>query len=160
MSRQPKIGQRLAAARLRRGQSQAAVARDAGIAPSYLSRIETGKVQPTFRTLSRIARAIGMHFDELAEFDPEGHRRGGRCPISEHGHCLLDLIRSDSKMARERNEDFFTVRQVKLLRRFTHWLHSIPPDRQFAMEVLMEDLARAQGIDTDSEDSSTGGHRG
>jgi len=142
----------LAAARLRRGRSQATVAHDAGIAPSYLSRIETGKVQPTYRTLARVARAIGMHFDELAEFGAEGRNHGGRCPISEHGHCLLDLIRSDSKLARERHEDFFTVRQVKLLRRFAHWLHTIPPDRQFAMEVLIEDLARAQGIPLESED--------
>jgi transcriptional regulator with XRE-family HTH domain len=154
MSPQPKIGQRLAAARLRRGRSQATVANDAGIAPSYLSRIETGKVQPTFRTLSRIARAIGMQFDELAEFDAKGHKTGGKCPISEHGHCLLDLIRSDSGVARDRHEDFFTVRQVKLLRRFAHWLHSIPVDRQFAMEILMEDLTRAQEIPLDSKDSS------
>jgi transcriptional regulator with XRE-family HTH domain len=152
MSRQPRIGQRLAAARLRRGRSQAAVAHDAGIAPSYLSRIETSKVQPTFRTLARIARAIGMQFDELAEFETKGRKTGGKCPISEHGSCLLDLIRSDSKLARERHADFFTVRQVKLLRRFAHWLQAIPPDRQFAMEILIEDLARAQGVPLEAED--------
>jgi len=147
MNRQPKIGQRLAAARLRRGQSQAAVASVAGIAPSYLSRVETGKVQPTFRTLSRISRAMGMHFDELDEFDPEGHRHGVMCPITDHGHCLLDLIRADNELARARHEDFFTVRQVKLLRRFALWLRSIPPDRQNAMEILIEELTRARNAD-------------
>lgn len=144
MSRQPRIGQRLAAARLRRGRSQASVARGAGIAPSYLSRIETGKVQPTFRTLSRIARAMEMHFDELDQFDPEGHRHGVMCPITDHGHCLLDLIRADSELARTRHEEFFTVRQIRLLRRFALWLRTLPPERQRAMEILIEDLSSAR----------------
>lgn len=157
MNPQPRIGQRLAAARLRRGRSQAAVARQAGIAPSYLSRIETGRVQPTYRTLARVARALGMGFDEVAEFAPREHRHGVMCPISEHGHCLLDLIHAESELARERYGEYYTVRQVALLRRFAGWLRTVPPDREQAMEVLLEDLARAHGIEPEVP-RTPGGH--
>jgi hypothetical protein len=95
-----------------------------------------------------------MHFDELAEFDPEEHNHGTTCPITDHGLCLLDLIRADSELARERHGDGYTVRQISLLRRFALWLRSIPPDRQHAMEILMEDLVRAQGFEAGSGDSS------
>ena len=147
MKRQPNIGQRLAAARLKRGKAQAEVARQAGIAPSYLSRIETGKVQPTYRTLIRVASGIGLEFDELAAFDPEVHHHGTRCPITEHGDCLLDLVRAEGEWARERHKDSYTVRQIELMRRFAAWVRDIPPDRLQAMEVLMEELARARGIE-------------
>ena len=140
MKRQPRIGQRLAAARLQRGRTQAEVARSAGIAPSYLSRVETGKIQPTFRTLNRIASAMGMHFDELEAFETEGHARGVRCPISERGDCMLDMIHAGGEMDPQSAAEFYTPRQVKLLRRFAHWLRSVPADRIYAMEIMLEDL--------------------
>lgn len=145
MHRQPRIGQRLAAARLRRRRSQADVARRAGIAPSYLSRIENGRVQPTYRTLCRVARALEIGFDELAGFDEESRHHGALCPVSEDGRCLLDLIRADTELARERHADSYTVRQVALLRRFAGWLRDQPPDRQRAVEVLLDDLTRSGG---------------
>lgn len=153
MNRQPKIGQRLAAARLRRSRSQASVARDAGIAPSYLSRIETGKIQPTFRTLSRIARAMDVHLDELVAFDPTDHHRGAACPISSHGQCMLDLIRADGDVARERHPEHFTTKQIQMIQKFAHWLQLIPADRQNAMEILLSDLLEARGVKSERDRS-------
>ena len=137
---QPKIGQRLATARLRRSRSQASVARDAGIAPSYLSRIETGKIQPTYRTLSRIARAMDVRLDELVPFNPAEHRRGSGCPISQNGDCLLDLIWREGYAARGPRGEGFTVSQIRLIREFALFVRRIPADRQYALTVLMTDL--------------------
>jgi transcriptional regulator with XRE-family HTH domain len=50
-------GERINASRLARKLSQVAVARRAGIAASYLSRIESGNVHPTLGTALRIASA-------------------------------------------------------------------------------------------------------
>jgi transcriptional regulator with XRE-family HTH domain len=147
MSRQPNIGQRLAAARLQRGLSQAAVAERAGIAPSYLSRIENSKVQSSFRTLSRVARAIDIPFDELAVAAPHPRQHGGSCPVSESGYCQLDLIHADTVGRREGRQEYYTVRQVKLLGRFASLLRAEPPERLNAIEVLIAELSRASKLD-------------
>jgi DNA-binding XRE family transcriptional regulator len=143
-NRQPKVGQRLAAARLQRSLSQGTVARRAGIAPSYLSRIENDKVQPTFRTVSRVARAMQLSFSELA--GGEANLDGRVCPVSRSGHCLLDLIHSD--VGKDKDPEGFTTRQVRLLRRFAAWVQTVPADRQRAMEVLLDDLTRATKHET------------
>jgi len=147
MSRQPNIGQRLAAARLQRGLSQAVVAERAGIAPSYLSRIENSRIQSSFRTLSRVARAIDVPFEELAMSEPHPKQHGGHCPVSDSGHCLLDLIHPDTVGRREKHQEYYTVRQVKLLGEFARLLRAESPERLKAIEVLIEELSRASRID-------------
>lgn len=147
MDRQPNIGQRLAAARLRRGLSQAIVAERAGIAPSYLSRIENSRVQSTFRTLSRVARAIEVPFEELAMAEPHPKQLRGHCPVSHGGDCLLDLIHADTVGQREKHREYYTVRHIKLLGEFAELLRAEPPGRLNAIEVLIEELLRASRID-------------
>lgn len=128
------VGRRLSAARLQRGLAQGSVARDAGLAASYLSRIENGKVQPTFRTVMQIVNAIGADMEEIVGPGPESHHRDGPCPVTARGRCLLDLIAS------EPDGEHYSPREVKLLRRFAGWLKSAQPSRVRAIEVLLEDL--------------------
>jgi transcriptional regulator with XRE-family HTH domain len=132
----PDIGRRLCAARVRRGLSQGTVARMAGIGSSYLSRIENGRIQPSFRTVVRVQRAINADLDELAGPEPDRRRRGP-CPITGSGSCLLDLIR-----AADAKGESYTPRQVRLLRSVASWARRAPPDRLRAMEILVEDLSR------------------
>ncbi len=137
----PNLGQRLAAARLRRGMSQATVARKAGVNASYISRLEHGRVQPTLRTALRVVHAIGAPIEEITGLETEAHG-GAVCPVTRGGECLLDLIHSDAELERYADEESFTPRQVRLLRRFAGWVRGASPDRQRAMEVLLGDLAR------------------
>lgn len=51
--------------RSERGLSQIALARQAGIEPAVLCRIETGKASPNVRTLHRIADALSVDTAEL-----------------------------------------------------------------------------------------------
>lgn len=140
------IGRRLAAARLQRGLSQGSVARRAGLAPAHLSRIETGKVHPTFHTVMRIATVLKVPLQELAiSADSSEHDRGP-CPLTSRGRCMLDLIRSELEVERGVEGEAFTPRQVRLLRRFAAWLQGVPPDRLRAMEVLLEELTRSAGV--------------
>lgn len=137
-----RIGRRLAAARLQRGLSQGSIARRAGLAPSYLSRIETGKIHPTFATVMRIASALKVPLQELTgPVDASQHDRGP-CPLTNRGQCMLDLIRSEIEVQRGVEGEVFTPRQVRLLRRFAAWLQEVTPDRLRAMEVLLEDLTK------------------
>lgn len=62
------------AIRLRReefGLSQSAVALDAGIESSWLSHIESGKQNPAWGSVDRIARALGWSLWELAKLADE-----------------------------------------------------------------------------------------
>lgn len=49
-----------------RGLKAVALARAAGISPAYLSEIETGKKDGTFRTMASIARVLNVSLDDLA----------------------------------------------------------------------------------------------
>lgn len=97
--REPDIGRRIVANRLHRRLSQAAVSRRAGIHPSYLSRIETGRVHPTVRTAARIAAALKVSLDDLLGPTPP-ERRNQPCPVSPDGQCILDQIDTKSEAKR------------------------------------------------------------
>lgn len=131
------VGRRLGSARLQRGLAQGVVARRAGIAPSYLSRIENAKVQPTFRTVMRIVDVLKADLSEIVQPDDARKKRRGPCPVTTKGHCLLDVIRPEA------DPEHYTARQVKLLRLLGDWVQTATPDRLRAMEILLDDLMRA-----------------
>ncbi len=133
----PDVGQRLAAARLQRGLAQTDVAERAGLAPSYVSRIENGKVQPTLPTLMKLVRVLGADLSEIVGPEPRPATRQGPCPVTARGTCLLDLIADPA------DREHYSPREVKLLRRFARWLKTVEPDRKRAMEILVEDLLRS-----------------
>jgi transcriptional regulator with XRE-family HTH domain len=137
----PDVGRRLAAVRLQRGFSQGAVARRAGIAPSYLSRLETGKVHPTFRMVARIAGALRIPMEELVATAASSKPRRGGCPVTKGGHCLLDLIRSE-RQARRPGEEAFSPREIRLLQRLADWMQGASAERLRAMEIVLEEFTR------------------
>ncbi len=63
---QPALGAAIHSLRLEREAKQLDVAEDAGITVSHLSRIETGKVNPTWGTVEAIAGALGVTIADLA----------------------------------------------------------------------------------------------
>lgn len=135
------VGQRLSAARLQRGLAQGDVARGAGLAPSYLSRIETGKVQPTFRTVMRIVRVLGADVSEIAGRETPEDAARGPCPVTERGQCLVDLIGAAG------NSERYSPAEIRLLRRFAVWMKRAKADRVRAIELLLSDLSNATGED-------------
>ncbi|MGH2905114.1 MAG: helix-turn-helix domain-containing protein [Solirubrobacteraceae bacterium] len=60
------LGEAIREARKDRGLSQEAVALDAEMEPSWLSHIESGRRNPSWGTVQRIAAAIGVQVSELA----------------------------------------------------------------------------------------------
>ncbi len=62
------------AIRLRReelGLEQQTVALDAGVEPSWISHIESGRQNPAWGTIDRIARALGLSIAQLAQLADE-----------------------------------------------------------------------------------------
>ena len=64
------LGERLRAERDRLGLSLRELARRLEVSPSLVSQIETGKIQPSVRTLYAIVSELGVSLDEL--FAPSG----------------------------------------------------------------------------------------
>ena len=138
------VGPRLASLRRLRQRSQRSVADGAELAPSYLSRIENGRVQPTFPTVLRILRSLGCDMGEFLEPTRITVKRRGTCPVTVRGRCLLDSIKSEAHA--NRKDDRYTPREARLINRFATWIKSVEPTRLRAMEVLLEDWLRsAQG---------------
>ncbi|MDQ3604521.1 MAG: helix-turn-helix domain-containing protein [Actinomycetota bacterium] len=78
----PDIGERLENVRRLRMWTQARLAREAGVSPTTVSGIETGKIgRPHFGTLGKLARALGVAPEELLDLR-EPVERQGPAPLS------------------------------------------------------------------------------
>jgi transcriptional regulator with XRE-family HTH domain len=62
-----RLGRRIRSLRAAQGIYQADMAEMAGISRITLSRIENGKMEPGFRIVARLARALGVSLPELME---------------------------------------------------------------------------------------------
>ena len=79
----PDIGERVQNVRRLRMWTQARLAQEAGVSPTTVSGIETGKIgRPHFGTLGKLARALGVAPEELL---------GSREPAEQQGPAHLSL---------------------------------------------------------------------
>jgi transcriptional regulator with XRE-family HTH domain len=73
----PDIGERVANIRLMRMWTQARLAREAGVSPTTVSAIETGKIgSPHFGTLGKLALALGVAPEELLDSRKPAEQQG------------------------------------------------------------------------------------
>ncbi|WP_293551014.1 helix-turn-helix transcriptional regulator [Parvibaculum sp.] len=84
-----------------RGLKAVALARAAGISPAYLSEIETGKKDGTFRTMASIARVLNVSLDDLAPpADDDSRKARERSALVEgvraQVRTLVDLVTGPS----------------------------------------------------------------
>lgn len=61
------VGRNVARVRRQKGLTQEDVERLSGFSQQYLSGLENGQRNPTIGTLSELARALGVSFQELVE---------------------------------------------------------------------------------------------
>ncbi|MET9758958.1 XRE family transcriptional regulator [Streptomyces sp. NPDC006372] len=86
----PPVGARIRQARLERGTSLRALAREVGVSASLVSQIETGKSQPSVSTLYAITTALGISVESL--FDaPASVPVAGASPPGTVLHALAAL---------------------------------------------------------------------
>lgn len=76
------LGQRIREARLARGMSLRETAARAGVSPSLLSQVETGKVQPSVTTLYAVVTCLDLSVDEILDHQPGA----GMLPESRSAH--------------------------------------------------------------------------
>ena len=74
------LGRRLKELRRRRGLSLRGCAGKAGVAPSFLSKVEAGKASPTIMTLQKILEALGTNLGEFFAAPPPAGESRLICP--------------------------------------------------------------------------------
>lgn len=72
------LGARIKALRSERGIRQKELAQKAGLTPSLVSQIESGKLTPSLHTLGRLAGALGVPIGALFDQAPNGRVHVGR----------------------------------------------------------------------------------
>ena len=91
------LGERIKALRAERTLQQRQLAEKAGLTPSMLSQIESGRLSPSLHTLGKLAGALGVSIASLFETGPNGRlhvTRGKDYPVvsfdgtSEKWHVL------------------------------------------------------------------------
>lgn len=83
------LGPRLREARQMRGLSLRATATQAGVSPSLLSQVETGKVQPSVSTLYALVSCLDLSFDQILGLQPDAPapRRRRRATVQAADHA-------------------------------------------------------------------------
>lgn len=136
------VGRRIAARRAEAGLSQAVVARRAGLDPSYLSKIEKGRIHPTIRMAERIAGAMRIPLPELLGPSPESEGEG--CPVTRSGRCLLDLVESGRPSNAGGGAETYTAAQFRLQARFAGVVHRSSPALLKALDALVREISTLQ----------------
>ena len=136
------VGARLASLRAARGQSQGTTARLAELSPAHLSRIETGHVRPTFATVLRVLGALHAGFGDLRGGDDVRPQAHPGCPVTGHGGCLLEMIRTGAEVARAEGHEAYSIREIQILRDLATFMRTAPPERVRAIEMLLQELLR------------------
>jgi transcriptional regulator with XRE-family HTH domain len=138
-SKKTDLGQRIAVHRSQLGLSQIVVAGRAGLAASYLSRIENGKIFPTVPTAQKIATALRVSLSELLGPTPPQKKNQG-CPVSAKGTCLIDLIDPQWGFGSKGPAERYSPRQIRLMRQFTALVREGSPELLKSLEVVVSSL--------------------
>ena len=135
------VSKRIVAARHRHRVSQSAVAKRAGIHPSYLSRIERGKVHPTVATAMRLATALRVSLNDLLGPSPTT-QKDQPCPVSANGRCLMDLFDAGPDSGRTGDGEIYSSQQLRLIRKFLALLRHGSPGLLTALEGLVGEILK------------------
>ena len=138
-AKKPDLGQRAAAHRGQLGLSQTVVAKRAGLAASYLSRIENGRIFPTVPTAQKIATALRIPLSELLGASPPQKKNEG-CPVTAKGACLIDLIDPKWGLGSRGHAERYSPRQIRLMRGFTALVRKGSPELLKSLEVVVANL--------------------
>ena len=138
------VGKRILRLRLERQLTQRDISEETGLAVSYLSRLENGRITPTIPTLSKIAQALGV--DVTAFFGQETHTdTDDKCPVSSSGRCVLDQLLVGRGRKPDTRWEGYTPQQLDLLRLCDFLIHTGDKDILSSLSTLLEALLSLSG---------------
>ena len=117
------VGKKIQSIRLQLKQTQRELAESSGLAVSYLSRLENGRIAPTVRTLGKIAATLRVPLTSF--FDPqEVLEAADRCPVSLSGKCILDQVFTGHGRDPKVDVESYSPQQLEALRLCNFLLHT------------------------------------
>lgn len=138
------VGKRILRLRLERQLTQRDISEETGLAVSYLSRLENGRITPTIPTLSKIAQALGV--DVTAFFGQEAQAdTDDKCPVSSSGRCVLDQLLVGRGRKPDTRWEGYTPQQLDLLRLCDFLIHTGDKDILSSLSTLLEALLSLSG---------------
>ena len=133
------VGKALLRVRQEKGLTQSQVAERAGLATSYVSRIENDRVRPTMVTVKRLADSMGIPLSVVFQIEETGGRRGfDDCPVSSSGECIGGLIRSHHGRAPKSKGVHYGKEELRLLKMTDFLVTRGPKHLRRALTVVLE----------------------
>ena len=117
------IGRRIHQLRSQSHLTQREISEATGLAVSYLSRVENGRLTPTLPTLTKIAGALSVPVTSLFDATPSLEARD-ICPVSLSGRCILDHLFVGRGKKPKRGVEAYTREQLETLRLCNFLLHT------------------------------------
>ena len=134
--------------------TQHQVSRLTGLTPSYLSRLENGRIVPSIATLTRLAEAFELGLD--AFFQPGTMLEAGdRCPVSLCGECILDLSFHSGGRRVEKSKETYTSEHLEILRLCNRILHAGDARIREGFITMVRAMGRAVGIPDGGESTTS-----
>ncbi len=145
MSSLTALGREIKRRREARGLTQPALAKRAGIAVSYLAKLEGGaRLSPSFPTVARLARALGCRAEMLLEADWSSDvptRRKQRTPQKENTTMQQFFDRIDTLLANPRPDPTALASADLALQQLARFIES----RRQALELAYLHAHERQG---------------
>jgi len=133
------VGKRILRLRLERKKTQREVSELTGLAVSYLSRLENGRITPSIPTLTKIGDALGV--DITAFFDHDSHLDpNDNCPVSSSGRCVLDQLLVGRGRRPKTKWEGYTPDQLETLRLCDFLIHNGEKEVVKSLNTMLESL--------------------
>ncbi len=133
------LGRKILQLRLDARKTQREVSEVTGLAISYLSRLENGRINPSVGTLVKISKALGVQvasfFDGESVLEP-----GDRCPVSPSGRCILDQPFVNRGRKPKSGLECYSPEKLKALRMCSLLLQTGKPQIVRSLNTLIESL--------------------
>jgi transcriptional regulator with XRE-family HTH domain len=127
------IGRRIHQLRSESRITQRELGEATGLAVSYLSRVENGRLTPTVPTLTKIAGALSVPVTALFDATATLEARDS-CPVSLSGRCILDHLFVGRGKKPTKGVEAYSREQLEALRLCNFLLHT--KDKQLLRTLL------------------------
>ena len=114
-----------------------------GLAASYLSRVENRRLEPSPRTLRRIAGALGVPMSELFQEQP-AQLGTLQCVVTTTGKCIGEMLRSAHGQPADPSREAYSPRQLQLLRIANYLIETGGARLLDSLEVVLSALLQAE----------------
>lgn len=111
-----------------------------GLAVSYLSRLENGKITPSIPTLKKVADAFGVPLTAFFDHNVPLPPKDETCPVSLSGKCILELAHARNRVKVNGQTESYTDKQLEILRECNYLVHTQDKEVLVALSTMMKSL--------------------